>query len=81
MSNHCRHCDRCRDIWLGAHTNAKGATWPDGHCPACAEAERIAAAIEAKRAHPINEGKDAYDCAPDPTATPGFWARIKEAVL
>ena len=46
MSNHCRHCDRCRDIWLGAHTNAKGATWPDRCCPACAEAERLAAEYE-----------------------------------
>lgn len=51
MSNHCRHCDRCRDIWLGAHTNAKGATWPDRCCPACAEAERIAAAMNATAQH------------------------------
>ena len=68
-SGHCCHCvGSCQfhqhpDCWAACCRTHHGtyATWSDGRCPACAEAERIAAAIEAKRAHPINEGKDAYD--------------------
>ena len=64
---HCRHCGTgCTggtDLGDGPnlHTDMAFAFWRDGRCPACAEAERIAEAIDAKRAHPINEGKDAYD--------------------
>jgi hypothetical protein len=32
---HCHHCDACRRVWLGMHTSATGALWPEGHCPAC----------------------------------------------
>ncbi len=68
MSRHCRHCrpgcQGASPVRFGAprkHYDLDYSAWSDGRCPACAEAERIAAAIDAKRAHPINKGKDAYD--------------------
>lgn len=57
---HCRHCSRyCQGsaeeegmVWVIAaqrhHDRLAVAEWDDGGCPMCAEAERIAAAIEAE---------------------------------
>ncbi len=55
MADHCRHCeDECPGglpipAWPHPepHMNDDGAEWPEGKCPACAEAERIAVAVEA----------------------------------
>ena len=56
MTGHCRHCeDACSGGLLipawphpEPHMNDDGAEWPEGHCPACAAAERIAKAIDAE---------------------------------
>lgn len=59
MNGHCRHCHRyCQGsaeeqgmVWVIAaqrhHARLHLAEWDDGHCPACAEAERIADEITA----------------------------------
>lgn len=64
MREHCRHCeDECPGglpipAWPHPepHMNDDGAEWPSGHCPACAEAERIATALQ--RAHGVVD----HDC-------------------
>ena len=57
---HCRHCDdTCRTTTgRGLHWGGRGAYWLPGACQACAEAERIAEAVEV-------EVSDAYSPAPD----------------
>lgn len=52
MSRHCRHCrpgcQGASPVRFGAprkHYDLDYSAWSDGHCPACAEAERIAAAL------------------------------------
>lgn len=66
MSGHCRHCRECEvGLYLDRNGDANGdsgATWPTGHCPACAEAEGFAKAISAKveaagDSQPVGSGK------------------------
>ncbi len=42
-SGHCRHCDRDKCV-SGTHWAFDGyhVEWEDGHCPFCAESDRIA---------------------------------------
>ena len=65
MSRHCRHCrPRCHGdgtVMFGTprkHYDVNYSAWSGGNCPACAEAERIAEAVEV-------EVSDAYSPAPD----------------
>jgi len=65
---HCRHCeDSCPGgipvpCWPypESHMNDAGAEWPEGCCPACAEAERIAKKYDAEKvnARPGGEHED-----------------------
>ncbi len=53
---HCHHCEEdCSGgkpipawVHLSLHTNELGAMWHGGGCPACDEAERIAAALDSR---------------------------------
>jgi len=52
MSRHCRHCrpgcQGASPVRFGAprkHYDLDYSAWSDGRCPACAEAERVEAAL------------------------------------
>lgn len=55
---HCRHCGTCAGP---LHHSGKGAMWLDGDCPACDEAERIAAWADEQAQRVLSERSHYYD--------------------
>lgn len=61
---HCRHCDPNCGYIEAYHGSPTGAIWDEeGGCPACAEAERIAAWCEAEAAR--REARASYGISSD----------------